>query len=463
MTQTLSEPQNADKPRPPFSALSASAGASEVSANSADLHPGVRIATHESLRDSELYQQIRNEVNRRRTPLSGAVDWQQIGLLCQQLLTEQGTDLLMAVYFTVAQAKHTGISGLADGLELQLAVMACSDSDRLYPRERRAELYRWMTARLTSDIRDLAPDISQLRDFYRCERACQLLHERFSNYPKEQQPDLEAVGFEVFNHLDKLEQRCRGQVQIRTEQVTRTRLSAGVFALGLALGVGALSGYHFWQQPEPVEQILLNTRTAPVVLSAADIPDALTALNDGWKPPLKTEYKVERTYVDYMDQIQLQTPWHNSLIAESVSASFLSVYPDNERLNRYQREVFQAHESQALVLDTLNRRFIKARTRAANLRQQLQSGVNRDNWNRARRLSADLEEYAIGLSPVLARNLYIENQIKQGNLVTAREELSQQAIHLKALLYGTARISQKLEVAEKFETAEDLGITGEVE
>ena len=454
MTQTLSEPQHADKPQSPFSTLSASADALGASANSADLHPTFRIATHNNLRDSELYQQIRNEVNRRRTPLSGAIDWQQIGTLCRQLMTEQGTDLLMAVYFTVAQAKRSGITGLADGLELQLSVMACPASDDLYPRERRAELYRWMTARLASDIRDLAPDISQLRDFYRCERACQLLHERFSDYPKEQQPDLEAVGFEVFNHLDKLEQRCRGQIQIRTEQVTRTRLSALVFTLGLVFGAGPLLGYHFWQQPEPIEQMMLNTGTTPVILPASDTPKALTSINAGWKPDQETEQKIATAYVDYMDQLLLQSPWYNSLKTESISASFLSVYPDNDRLNSYQREVFQDHENQVVVLDALNRRFIKARTRAANLQQQLQSGVNRANWNRARRLSADLEEYAIGLSPVLARNLYIEDQIQQGNLTIAREELNQQAIHLKALLYGTARVNQKLSTAEQQNAAE---------
>lgn len=130
------------------------------------------------------------------------------------------------------------------------------------------------------------------------------------------------------------------------------------------------------------------------------------------------------------------------------------MYPDNDRLKSYQREVRQDHENQVVVLGALNRRFIKARTRAANLQQQLQSGVNRANWNSARRLSADLEEYAIGLSPVLARNLYIEDQIQQGNLTTAREELNQQAIHLKALLYGTARVNQKLSTAEQQNTAE---------
>lgn len=457
MTQTFSEPQHTDPGQPsvsgqsPFSTQSAAADALGAAAKSADLHPTFRIATHEGLRDSELYQQIRNEVNRRRTPLSGAINWQQIGQLCHQLMTEQGTDLLMAVYFTVAQAKNTGINGLADGLELQLAVMACPDSERLYPRERRAELYRWMTARLASDIRDLAPDISQLRDFYRCERACQLLYERFSDYPKEQQPDLEAVGFEVFNHLDQLEQRCRGQIQIRTEQVTRTRLSALVFTLGLALGAGSLLGYHFWQQPEPVENRLLNVTPLPVVLSEADKPLALTALNEGWKTPADTEARIETAYMDYLDQLQQQPPWQTSLAPETISASFLSVYPQNHRLKDYQQSVLQDQSNQAEILDGLNRRFIKARTRAANLQQQLQSGVNRTNWNRARRLSADLEEYAIGLSPVLARNLYIEDQIQKGDLTTAREELNQQAIHLKALLYGAARVSQQLAAAEKTE------------
>lgn len=460
MTQTFSDSQNSDRSQnadgaqAPFSTRSASADTLsadtlETAAQSADLHPDFRIATHDSLRDSELYQQIRHEVNRRRTPLSGAINWSQIGQLCQQLMTEQGTDLLIAVYFTVAQTKCSGISGLADGLELQLAVMACPESDRLYPRERRAELYRWMTARLTSDIRDLAPDLSQLRDFYRCERACQLLHERFSLYPKDQQPDLEAVGFEVFHHLDKLEQRCRGQIQIRTEQVTRTRLSALVFTVGLILGIGPLLGYDFWQQPEPIEEILLDTRAKPVVITATEIPLALMAVNNGWKTPIKTEAKIATAYTDYMDQLKLQPPWHNSLLPEAISNSFLNIYPGNDRLNNYQHEILQSHEDQIEVLDTLNRRFIKARTRAANLQQTLQSASNQANWNQARRFSVELEEYAIGLSPVLARNLYIDDQIKQGNLTTAREELAQQAIHLNALLYDAARISQRLEAAEK--------------
>ncbi|WP_219079218.1 type VI secretion system ImpA family N-terminal domain-containing protein [Vibrio parahaemolyticus] len=77
-----------------------------------------------ALRAYPAYEAVREEINRRLSPLSGGVDWAQIKTHCEWLAKGPGIDLLMAGYWTIASLKTQGLPGLANGVELINAIVS---------------------------------------------------------------------------------------------------------------------------------------------------------------------------------------------------------------------------------------------------------------------------------------------------------------------------------------------------
>lgn len=157
------------------------------------------------LRGSTLYEQIRSEINRRFRPFSGGPDWEKIRVLCERIGASEGVDLLVSMYYTVAAVKTQGLLGLANGLELQVAVNNEFLDSSQFPAQRRAELYTWMISRVVPELRTLKVSQEQLRELYRCERACQSLYTMLDKYQPDHVPDIESVAFLIFEHIDQLE------------------------------------------------------------------------------------------------------------------------------------------------------------------------------------------------------------------------------------------------------------------
>lgn len=156
------------------------------------------------LRDSSDYQKIRSEINRRFNPLAGLTDWEKVRTLCEKVAQEEGGDLLVAIYYTVAAMKTRGLAGLANGLELQVSVLGTGHEDNDMPAARRLELYRWMLGRIGEEVRAMRPEQGQIRELYRCERSLQAIDAFLSKQNGTKVDDLDALGFTIFEHIDRL-------------------------------------------------------------------------------------------------------------------------------------------------------------------------------------------------------------------------------------------------------------------
>jgi type VI secretion system protein VasL len=81
------------------------------------------------------------------------------------------------------------------------------------------------------------------------------------------------------------------------------------------------------------------------------------------------------------------------------------------------------------VVEAQYRRFSRARTNAANINLM----VENDKYVQAKALAKKMEDYAISLSPVYGRAMYIEELIAQGKVETSKRELETLLFNLKAL------------------------------
>ncbi len=129
------------------------------------------------LREDNRYQQMRSEINRRQSPFSGGTDWEKVYDLAATLAMTDGVDLLAASYFSVAAAKTRGIAGLASGLELLLTVLAHSKEMGTISPEKCAEILNWAIGKLLPELKDMQATEGNIREWYRCEYACQQLFE----------------------------------------------------------------------------------------------------------------------------------------------------------------------------------------------------------------------------------------------------------------------------------------------
>ncbi|AGH81617.1 hypothetical protein PCNPT3_08395 [Psychromonas sp. CNPT3] len=193
------------------------------------------------LRGSALYEQIRNEINRRFRPFSGGPDWEKIRILCERVGASEGVDLLVSIYYTVAAVKTQGLLGLANGLELQVAVNNAFLASSEFPAQRRVELYTWMISRVAPEIRILKASPEQLRELYRCERACQRLYAMLEKHQPDHVPDIESIAFLVFEHIDQLEtHRISHLIEksniVKTKQKNKTHCMLS-FSIGIIVAV----------------------------------------------------------------------------------------------------------------------------------------------------------------------------------------------------------------------------------
>ncbi|GAL16090.1 type VI secretion-related protein VasL [Vibrio astriarenae] len=151
------------------------------------------------------YEAVRAEINRRASPSSGAIDWQQVKTQCEWLAKGPGIDLLIAGYWTVANMKVQGLSGLGNGLELLNAVVSMlPDGDSKIAKGRK-DILEWVNARVVEELKVLKPNVEKLRDLYRCERYCDQLHQMMQLKQPTLAVNFENIGFVLFEHVDRLE------------------------------------------------------------------------------------------------------------------------------------------------------------------------------------------------------------------------------------------------------------------
>lgn len=366
------------------------------------------------LRDDSRYQAMRTEINRRYSPLSGRVDWDKIKSLAESIATDAGADLLTSAYYCVAVCKTDGVSGLATGLELMLAVLAHASKESSPSLEKTTEIINWMVTRVTPDLKELLGTMDNVRDLYRCEYACQQLFELVQSYQHSESsnltPNLDTLGFLIFEKLDAVNQvhnvvPTLNNLKSKSKDSQRKLLFwRGVsFACLAVLGctlvflIGAL-----YKAPQNVVDFLVVNTSATKVLV----------------DPKPTEVKPINTQID---------------------ALFSAVPPANKDMLIYPQQV-----EFLIDLDKYYQRFSKARTRMANIRQQINRlSSNNSKITQLKQMSTELDQYASSLSPVLGRAYYIDEMLETAQLERAEQELMLLDGQLKSLLIKRMLLKQE--------------------
>ncbi|OEE67140.1 Type VI secretion-related protein VasL [Enterovibrio norvegicus FF-33] len=395
---------------------------------------GIKLAADDSrLKDSADYQKIRNEINRRFNPLAGSVDWEKVRTLCEKVATTDGADLLVAIYYTVASLKTQGLPGFANGLELQVAVLRDTRVDQAMPQAKRIELYRWMLGRLGEELRAMQPQLSQLRDLYRCERALQAIDRNLSQRGSEKVADLDVLGYTIFEHIDRLENSSRPNAAISPPpvevKVKKQNASALLFVLGAMLGAAVLYGLQYVQgsRPSPTSELTIAL-AEPKIIS---LEEAQQIRSEFGAQGLK--HHQSQLLNRYSDKLSLLTDadisdtFRSSLdLAESVQYLF----PDSPEAQQMTESIQRWQSGVVADFDELNDRFVTARTRAANVSLLVRTG----KIDQVQALAVGLENYAISLSPLIARITYAERLIQQGEFMKAETELEVLDKNLKSVV-----------------------------
>lgn len=349
------------------------------------------------LREDSRYQQMRSEINRRQSPFSGGTDWQKVYDLAATLAMTDGVDLLAASYFAVAAAKTRGIAGLASGSELLLTVLAHSKEMGSISPEKCAEIINWAIGKLLPEIKDMQVTEGNIREWYRCEYACQQLFELMQARQPKQMPNLDALGFQIFDKIDVAKQPLKKQPQTggQKQQANDKGMS---WSLGLVLLLLALTAGHF---AKPLG-LFIGQMFWPERFASRSV-DAVTQLPNDVVLPLSLK----------MDLL---------FGAATIPQGESNVHP--EQL------------SYLLELDKYFQRFAASRTKAANLSRELQQwqGSDATKLSQLQRQSRDMADYASSLSPVLARTYYIDDLLKQQQIERAEQELNLLDKQLKSLL-----------------------------
>ncbi|PSU17215.1 type VI secretion system ImpA family N-terminal domain-containing protein [Photobacterium kishitanii] len=390
------------------------------------------------LRNSTRYQLIRDEINRLNNPAYGKIDWDKIKMLCEDLARIDGLNFLTTLYYTTALVKEQGVSGLANGLELQLAALMHLYENKDSNLEKCADLYRWMIARIGDELRRLDPNQSQLKDLYRCERCCKEIYELFLDVHPQHVPDLEAISYVIFEHVDYLEGKLKlieadKQNHINEQQDIppklplrnkhRIRLS-WVFCLGLLLGLSVFAVKDYLRS---TTNSLLKRVTAEKLEVQVLTSEQISQLQHQYSPSVFTDNKatIIPLYLRQANDEINALSGKNIAQALSLMNTVKQLYPKDAQIEQHQQYIADIRER----FETQYRRFKTARTNIANL----QKTINQSRSNKLASLSEEINDYAIGLSPVYGRISYIEQQIVNKNQSEVQKELQQLDSEIKGL------------------------------
>ncbi len=352
------------------------------------------------LRNTAAYQQMRVEINRRNNPLSGGTDWEKVHQLAEQISSGLGADLLTSAYFVTAASKTRGVSGLASGLELMLSVVSYSAELTQLPNEKVAEIINWAVTKVTPEIKKMTVTSDNVRDWYRCEYSCQKLFELITQKQPQHVPNLDVLGYLIFEKIDLLETNkvtvpnnlTSSQVPLKAKARRWPVLAISSFILVCCVASSYLTVIYHEQVSERLPLWLYQ------------------------EPELIPE--VEPSVAQRIDDV----------FSLPQQAPLVSIYPEQVSL--------------LVELDKNYQRFANARTLLANL--SLLAKELPSSRAKVQQESLVLAQYASSLSPILGRTYYVEDLLEAKEYVRAEIELGQLNNHLKALLIKRTLLTQQL-------------------
>ncbi|WP_234498017.1 type VI secretion system ImpA family N-terminal domain-containing protein [Vibrio maritimus] len=360
----------------------------------------------QALKTYSAYEAVRAEINRRASPLSGGIDWQQVKTQCEWLAKGPGIDLLMAGYWAVAVMKVQGLSGLANGLELLNAVVSMlPDGDSKIAKGRK-DILEWVNARVVEELKVLKPNVENLRDLYRCERYCDQLHQMMQLKQPTLAVNFESIGFALFEHIDRLEAKwytvdhshCLKETLLPPSSHSwRKQGLFLVLAVLIAVSVGlAYQWKHQWQyfhfeRVLNIESLAKQTAMPPFIKE-----DMTTLLVKDVDVHLSQDFGVQKKQIE-------------SILMAFERLSPLEAQPVRKKVLSQQYVAIQR-------VDNRVERFQNTRTRVANVVGQYKGMPQYQALH-------SLETYAISLSPVYGRIGYIERLMKENKREDAQKEL----------------------------------------
>ncbi|CAG9297637.1 type VI secretion system protein VasL [Celerinatantimonas diazotrophica] len=383
------------------------------------------------LRDNELYQQIRSEVNRRFNPLSGGCDWQKIYNDCQSLIRSSGSDLLLASYYCVASLKVEGISGLADALELEYEVLDKFGEQSIFPAQRRLELFNWQTSLVIPELKRLNPNLEQLRELYRCERACQALDEQIQQLQQEQIQGWDALGLSIFEQIDKLERAFNApseRVKVVNKATWGMRLRWAIVGGVLAIVVGTpMALKNHAEQLSPLWTALSSQQIEPKALTLKQGQDIAQRFSHTELHANQDEFKA--LYYQRIQQLnQRPVYWRNHQVNALID-TLSRLYPNDSQVEKLKKHYTHLNQHDLSLYRQQLDKFRQARTDFANLEQ----AFAKHNYWQAQRLAKTLSGYSQSLSPVYGQMAYIEKLLEGAHVRQAREQLEQLNQRIKAI------------------------------
>lgn len=348
------------------------------------------------LRNSAAYQQMRVEINRRDNPLSGGTDWEKIHQLAEQISLGLGADLLTSAYFVTAASKTRGVRGLASGLELMLSVISYSAELTQIPNEKIADIINWAVTKMTPEIKKMTVTSNNVRDWYRCEYSCQKLFELITQKQPQQVPNLDVLGYLIFEKIDRFETNKVTVPHLPASHQDHPRVKAKrlpILVICSLISVGCIVSSYL------------------TMIYHKQVIDALPS----W---VYQPQNVERSIAQRIDDV----------FSLSQQATSVSIYPEQVNL--------------LVELDNNYQRFANVRTILANL--SLLAMDLPSSRAKVQQASLVLAQYASSLSPILGRTYYIDDLLKAKEYARADIELSQLNNHLKALLIKRTLLTQQL-------------------
>ena len=423
----------------------------------------LRIAQNQNeVEDNDHYQVIRNEINARlRDP-----NWHKIKQHAEKLGRETGFGLLAAAYYTVAAARTEGISGLANGLEITLAVLFQPGQADKSKHPATLNALDWMAKRLIDTVKRCEKSHDMLRDLYRCERVCLAFQHAV---------DTEIIGLQTVHSL--LTKKIKGiekqtpEIQFDINAVQSDRKSRNTKKSGngikkflwfLLVSILAFVLMVLIKElliplvSEPIEQAavpnVLNDQqinemqqhTAQTVSELTEQTTVPKVLNDQQINEIQQTYglqemqqhKAQITAI-YLDEIKKrlhQRGTENFQQAEKLLHTLSLLCADDDQVMDQEKAIQAIKRDQQENLEALSERFKKTRTDAANLSRALQRlpSTGRE-ISRIKAMATDLKNYAISLSPLLGRSFYIEENLQKNNTQVAQQELTKLDQQVNAL------------------------------
>lgn len=370
------------------------------------------------LRNHQLYDEIKAEVNKQSQPFSGGVDWEVVKKKCALLAAKSGLDLLLSCYYTVAVAKLHGVVGLADGLELLSASLLMSTQESKNANKRK-ELIEWVSSSVINEIKRLKPGYERLRDLYRCERYCEQIDKICMDRQPEHVANMESLAYVIFEHIDRLEIENRMQQKIMLSPEHQVPSSTKWYQYALLVIVSVFMTYWLVSSRYHVEP-------APYAYSAFISNKPLSVKG----ARLLNEYISNREAKDLSwlgDTPQLQDK----------NLSKLATIGNDKNIAQLKQRWLMNKDENIEAVDLLVKRFDTLRTQLFNVNAKLQ---NTD----LKSLKADMlpvVQITKSLSPIYARIGYIERLLKQGDKQRARKELNILNERLKAISWKVIQLN----------------------